>query len=248
MTGVVFDIKECSVHDGAGMRITVFLKGCALRCKWCHNPEGLKREPELLYKRNKCVHCGRCEYPCTHEACQKYGRCIYVCLKNCLQICGKRYTSETLAKKIFSYKAIFDACGGGVTFSGGEPLLQHCFLFEVISKLKGIDIAIETAGYCDEKIFRAAVEKADTVIMDIKLFDREAHKRYTGVYNDAIKRNFRILRESGKPYLIRTPLIAGITDTEENLSAIKQFIGDSPWEILPENMLARVKYDYLSEE
>ena len=244
MTGMVFDIREMTVHDGEGVRLTVFMKGCLLRCEWCHNPEGLYSKQQILYKKVKCMDCGLCKRSCMHEECQPFGRCLHVCPNDCLSLCGEEYTSERLAKKIMAYKPIFDACGGGVTFSGGEPLMQWDFLSQTIDKLDGIHTAIETSGYASEGIFKEMLAKIDFVYMDIKLFDSELHKKYTGVDNAIIKNNFHILQASGTPYCIRTPLIKGSTDTEENLQAIKRFIGDSPWEKLPENALAKSKYVY----
>lgn len=248
MIGRIFDIKEMTLHDGDGVRLTVFLKGCPLRCEWCHNPEGLKKEKQLLYKRVKCVGCELCKKECEHEECQPFSRCLHICPKDCLSVSGEDWTSEALAKKILSYKRIFNACGGGVTFSGGEPLMQAEFLLETVEKIKwqGIEeIAVETSGYAPKEVFSAVAKACSQVILDIKIFDREKHKKYTGVYNDLIKENFLWLKENKIPHLIRTPLIEGKTDDKENLQAIKKFIGDSPWEKLPENKLAKAKYDML---
>lgn len=244
--GRVFDIKELTVHDGEGVRLTVFMKGCPLRCKWCHNPEGLSFEKQLLYKKAKCVKCGACLKPCNHKECAGFPRCVKVCPNNCLSVCGKDYTPEELAAIINGYAPVFKALGGGVTFSGGEPLMQWEFLSRTIKLLNGINTAVETAGYVGENVFKSAINALDYIIMDIKIFDSEKHEKYTGVKNDLIKANFLTLKNSGKPYLIRTPLIEGITDDNENLTAIKNFIGDSPWEKLPENKLAKAKYDMLT--
>lgn len=245
MKGTVFKIEEMTLHDGAGVRLTVFLKGCPLRCVWCHNPEGLRGNPQLFYKKAKCAECGLCKQECAHEDCKPFGRCLHVCPNDCLSVCGAEYDAETLAKKIQSYKRIFDACGGGVTFSGGEPLSQWDFLSETISRLNGIHVAIETSGFASEQIFREMLEKVDFVYMDIKLFDGAIHKKYTGADNAVIKSNFKILKKSGVPFTIRTPLIKGITDTGENLRAIEEFIDGAPWEKLPENKLARAKDEML---
>ena len=233
------------MHDGDGVRVTVFMKGCPLRCSWCHNPEGLKAQPELLYKRVRCAGCGECQKGCEHEDCKPFGRCLHVCPNDCLTVAGERYTPNALAAKLNKYKRIFDACGGGVTFSGGEPLMQWEFISEVIDRLDSINVAIETSGYAPRHIFESAVEKLDFIYMDLKLFDAEAHKRHTGCDNTLIKENFLYLRSSGKPFTIRTPLISGITDTKENLDAIEKFIGGANWEKLPENKLAGANYDML---
>ncbi len=241
MTGIVFDIKEMTVHDGDGVRVTVFLKGCPLHCTWCHNPEGLEKQPQVLYKKAKCMDCGLCKKPCTHTECQPFGRCLHICPNDCLSLCGEEYTPKRLAEKLIGYKSLFNACGGGVTFSGGEPLMQWKFLSETLKYLDGIHTAIETSGYASEKVFQEMLSKIDFVYMDIKLFDSDLHKKYTGVNNECIKNNFKLLQKSGKPYIIRTPLIKGVTDGQENLHAIQTFIGDAPWEKLPENPLAKAK-------
>ena len=245
MSGRIFDISELTVHDGDGARVTVFMKGCPLRCEWCHNPEGLSFEKQLTFKRKKCVGCGLCKKECDHEDCKPFGRCLHVCPNNCLGVCGKDYEAKELAEILNGYSEITKLLGGGVTFSGGEPLAQWDFLSQVIDNLRGLNTAAETCGFVSEEVFRRAVEKLDFVIMDIKLFDRDLHKKYTGVYNDLIKSNFRILQNSAKPYLIRTPLIKGKTDGDDNLGKIKDFIGDSAWETIPENKLAKSKYDML---
>ncbi len=245
MTGRIFNISELTVHDGEGARVTVFMKGCPLRCEWCHNPEGLSFEKQLTYKRKKCVECGLCRKECEHGECKPFGRCLHVCPNNCLDVCGKDYTLRELVGILNGYGKITEILGGGVTFSGGEPLMQWEFISEIIDNLHGMNTAVETCGYVDGKIFRQAVDKLDFIIMDIKLFDRELHRKYTGVYNDIIKCNFRILQNSGKPYLIRTPLIKGKTDGADNLEKIKDFIGDSDWELVPENKLAKSKYNML---
>ena len=243
--GIVFNIEELTVHDGDGVRVTVFMKGCPLRCSWCHNPEGLKAQPELLYKRVRCAGCGECQKGCGHEDCKPFGRCLHVCPYDCLTVAGERYTPDALAAKLNKYKRIFDACGGGVTFSGGEPLMQWEFISEVIDLLDGINVAIETSGYAPKQVFESAVEKLDFIYMDLKLFDAAEPKKHTGCDNTLIKENFLYLRSSGKPFTIRTPLISGITDTKENLDAIEKFIGGANWEKLPENKLAGAKYDML---
>ena len=245
MTGTVFDIKEMSVHDGSGVRLTVFLKGCPLRCEWCHNPEGLCAALQLMYKKKKCVGCGQCYATCDHEECKPFHRCVKVCPVNALFVCGKKYTPQALAGIINSHKRIFDLTGGGVTFSGGEPLMQWSFLKEVLALIPNVHTSMETCGYADKKVFEEAVETLDEIIMDIKLFDETEHKRYTGVSNEVIKENFLFWKESGKPFIIRTPLIEGKTDGAENLRKIKEFIGDAKWEQLPENKLAKAKYDIL---
>jgi len=245
MTGTIFDIKGFALHDGPGIRTTVFLKGCPLRCLWCHNPEGLSPEPQLSVKETACVHCGLCFRPCSHEDCRPFGRCLHICPNGCLSIAGERVEAADLAKRLLRDRDVFEMSGGGVTFSGGEPMMQAPFVREVICRMKEeypVHTAVETCGFCSADEFRQTAELLDTVIMDIKLADSDAHRKYTGVENGRILENFRWLRSSGKPCLVRTPLIPGITDTEENLAAIREIIGDTPWETLPYNALAGAKY------
>lgn len=245
MTGTVFDIKEMAVHDGPGIRTTVFFKGCPLRCLWCHNPEGLSREPQLMYKESRCRHCGLCRKPCNHPECKPFGRCLHICPDNLLTVSGRNITASELAEELKKSAEPMGDNFGGFTFSGGEPLMQAEFLLETVDKLAGCHLCIETSGYAKQDIFCGVIEKLDFIIMDIKLADSEMHKRYTGVGNEKILANFKLLKESGKPYLIRTPLIPGITDTPENLKAIKELIGDSAWEQLPYNTMAGAKYKML---
>ena len=245
MNGVIFDIKEMAVHDGPGIRTTVFFKGCPLRCKWCHNPEGLTSEPQLMYKQARCIKCGRCKTECNHPECQPFGKCIRVCPQNCLEISGRTVDAKELANELKENAEILGDGFGGFTFSGGEPLAQPKFLIELMDELKDYHLCIETSGYAKTEVFSEILEKLDFVIMDIKIADSELHKKYTGVSNSRILENFETLRKSGKPYLIRTPLIPNITDTKENLEGIKKIIGNADWEKLPYNKMAGAKYKML---
>ena len=248
MLGAIFDIKEMAVHDGPGIRTTVFFKGCPLRCLWCHNPEGLSFEPQLMYKDIRCIDCKSCQKECEHEECRPFGRCIHACPENCLEISGRKVEAKELANELKELAYILGDSFGGFTFSGGEPLAQPEFLLELIEELKDYHLCIETSGFADEKIFKSVIDKLDFIIMDIKIANSELHKQYTGVYNEKILSNFEVLRTSSKPYIIRTPLIPNITDTEENFDAIKRIIGDSSWEKLPYNEMAGAKYKMLGME
>ena len=245
MNGVIFDIKEMAVHDGPGIRTTVFFKGCPLRCKWCHNPEGLTVEPQLMYKQARCIKCGRCKTECNHPECQPFGKCIRVCPQNCLEISGRTVDAKELANELKENAEILGDSFGGFTFSGGEPLAQPKFLIELMDELKDYHLCIETSAYAPREVFLEVIKKLDFAIMDIKLADSELHRKYTGVGNEIILENFETLKNSGKPYLIRTPLIPNITDTKENLDGISKLIGTADWEKLPYNKMAGAKYKML---
>ncbi len=215
-TGIVFDIREFAVHDGPGLRTTIFLKGCPLRCSWCHNPEGLSPEPLTL----------------TSGAGTR--------------TCGQRYTSSELAALLNKQAAILRANEGGVTFSGGEALMQAAFAAEVIEQLDCIHVILDTSGFGSEEDFRLLGSHADFVLFDLKLIDPALHRQYTGRDNACILRNLRLLARMGLPYVIRVPLIPGVTDTNMNLRAIAETIHDLPnlvrVEMLPYNRAAGGKY------
>ena len=244
MIGTIFDIKEMAVHDGPGIRTTVFLKGCPLRCKWCHNPEGLSFSPQLIHKKARCLECGLCKTNCDHQDCKPFDKCLHICPENCLEVVGKRIDSSDLAKELIKTAEVLKNDFGGFTFSGGEPLAQLEFLLALMDELKDYHLCIETSGYADSKTFEKIINKLDFIIMDIKLADTKLHKEYTGVFNEQILKNFEILLKSQKPYIIRTPLIPNITDTKENLMAIKKIIGNSKWEKLQFNYAAGAKMSW----
>lgn len=244
MKGIIFDIKELGIHDGNGLIETIFLKGCPLKCMWCHNPEGQSFKKEIMVRNNSCKHCGLCYKECNHPECQPYKRCLHICPDNLIKEIGEEIEAYDLAKRILKNINILE----GVTFSGGEPLSQSEFLLEVISYLDGLKINIETSGYVNSEIFKKIIDKADLIYLDIKLADDELHKKYTGVSNKLILDNLKIIKQSNCKCIIRTPLIPSITDTKENINAIKELIGDLPHELLPYNEMASVKYSMLNRK
>lgn len=248
MDGTIFDIKEFSIHDGPGGRITVFLKGCPLRCEWCHNPEGLKKEPQLLYKRNLCTHCGACESVCGHKECIEFKRCVHACPNGALSVAGYKISAKELAEKLLRNADILESLNGGVTISGGEPMMQADFVCEVAKSLPNMHKAIQTSGYTDAETYKRVADEFDYIMQDIKLADGKAHKLYTGVDNEIILRNIEYLKKSGKDFIFRVPLIPGITDTKENLDSVKEIVGEYPVEYLSYNALAGAKYEMLGME
>lgn len=249
MQGLIFDIKEFALHDGDGIRTTVFLKGCPLRCIWCHNPEGLSPEPELSIKKSRCKQCGLCLQKCQHDDCAAFDRCLHICPDNLVEKIGTYVSSQELSEKLLSQSNFLNSCGGGVTFSGGEPLMQHDFLIDVIKKLKGsVHIAIETSGFAPSHIFSQVINMCNFVYMDLKIIDSDKHKKYTGADNSVILQNAEILKSSGIEACFSVPLIPGITDTEDNLAAIKRIAGPLPVRYLKYNTLAGAKYENIGKK
>lgn len=214
--GTVFDIREFTVHDGPGIRTTVFLKGCPLRCAWCHNPEGIS--------------------PCPQTMQGAAGK----------RIMGKAYRSGELAAILNRQGPVLGLNGGGVTFSGGEPLAQASFLAELIGQLHDIHVLLDTSGYAVESDFISVAAKCDLVYFDLKLIDPALHRRFTGVDNSPILHNLSVLAALGVPFVIRVPLIPGITDTDENLQGIARTVaglsGLVRVDLLPYNRAAGGKY------
>ena len=195
-----------------------------------------------------CTQCGRCFQPCNHEECKPFRRCIHACANGCLSIAGEEFSSEELAKRLRKNADVLNAMGGGITFSGGEPLLQPQFVCETAKKLEGVHKALQTSGYADPQIYREVVSHMDYVLQDIKLADSVAHKNNTGVDNERILRNIEWLKKSGKEFVFRVPLIPDITDTEDNLRAISEIVGNYPVELMPYNPFAGAKYAMVGME
>lgn len=216
MTGILFDIKEFAVFDGPGIRTTVFLKGCPLRCLWCHNPEGISPDPEVLHS------------PAGDR------------------LVGTVWEARDLAARLTSQADILRDAGGGITFSGGEPLRQAEFVAEVIAGLGGLHVVLDTSGYGPEDAFRRLVDRVDMVLYDLKVMDPDQHARYTGHDNRPILRNLELLAGSGCPYVVRVPLVPGVTDTPGNLAAIVEvcrgLCGLERVDLMPYNRAAGGKY------
>ena len=219
MKGTIFSIEDFAINDGPGIRTTVFLKGCPLRCAWCHNPEGWSPQPQVMHKA-------------TGD-----------------ELCGREIDSRDLIALLRKDKTIYAMNEGGVTFTGGEPTMQADFLCEVLEGLQDIHTAIETSGYCSEATFRAILSRLSLVLFDIKHTDPGEHRRYTGVDNAPILRNLQMLIDSGKPFVARVPLIPGVNDSLEVMTAIRDLVCGAPGlqrlELLRYHKTAGAKYPML---
>lgn len=252
--GLVFSIEEFSVFDGPGIRTSVFLMGCPLRCEWCHNPEGQGFSNSIVRSPNGCVGCGSClAYSEITNGKRHYTeKSIKNCPNNLLRYCAVEYSAEELCERLYKNLAILNASGGGVTFSGGEPTSSPEFLLECLSLLDGkTNRAVQTCGYCSAAVFDRVLEACDYMLFDVKLVDGAMHKKYTGVSNALILENFRRLAKSGKAFVIRTPLIPTVTDTEENIRGIAELLSENGVkyiELLPYNKMAGSKYKLVGRE
>ena len=248
MTGIVFDIKEFSVFDGPGIRTTVFLKGCPLRCHWCHNPEGLSPKPQLMVSRASCTHCGACDRVCPSPGhCTLCGKCIPYCRGGFRKIIGTEWSSEALAQRLQKDEDVYRISSGGITFSGGEPMLQWPFVSETIDRLSGIHTTIETSGYTTDEFFSQAMEKLDLILMDWKVSDPEKHLQFTGVSQEAIRRHLQMLCEGDTPFILRMPIIPGVNDNKEHFRIAAELVGGAKKleriDVLPYQKAAGAKYE-----
>ena len=250
---IIFDIQRNSFVDGPGIRTTVFFKGCNLKCAWCHNPESQSPKKQMMIYKNKCTGCGKCLEVCPNnlEKCDFCGRCEIFCASDARKVCGREYTVDEVFSEVIKDKAFYDNSGGGVTFSGGECMLQIDFLCEILEKCKenGIHTAVDTAGNVPWEYFERILKYTDLFLYDIKLFDREKHKQYTGADNKVILDNLKKLFEGGASVWIRIPVIPGANDTEEEMRKIKEFLKPySPLkiELLCYHKMGEHKYDALN--
>ena len=240
MKGTVFNIQRYCVDDGPGIRTTVFLKGCPLRCQWCHNPESISPKPELVLHEDRCLRCGDCMKLCKNNAiisedgkfvtlrefCLACGTCIELCYAEAREIVGKEMTTEEVMVEIEKDVVFFDESDGGVTFSGGEPLLQHEFLVELLEECgkKNIHRVVDTTGYTSPSILECVSRSVDLFLYDVKTLDDEKHRAYTGVSNRLILENLRRLAEWDKKVIVRIPIIPGVNDDSENIGQTGLFV------------------------
>ncbi len=263
--GKIFDIKQFAVHDGPGIRTTVFFKGCPLSCWWCHNPEGIDESDDLFYYESKCILCGDCVEVCPEDAvkkadgkisidrekCSLCGDCAKICPTTALKLAGKNVSVDGVMEKTEKSTVFYDTSDGGVTLSGGEPFLQFDFMKELIErcKEKDIQVTVDTCGHVDKEKFEAVLDDVDLFLYDLKLMDDDLHKRYTGITNEIILENLEtLLGDNEGEAIIRLPLVGGITDTEENIEEIINFL--SPFSGIKEIDLlvyhdVKEKYDKL---
>lgn len=243
MKGTVFDIQRFSVHDGPGIRTTVFLKGCPLRCRWCHNPEGLSKEIQLQYFRDSCIGCQSCGDRTALTDAQK-------CPAGALKVCGKIMDSSEVLQEVLKDQLFYET-DGGITFSGGECLLQADFVAEVLTMAKEhhISTVIDTSGYVPWTAFEKVRNVCDLFLYDIKIWDRDKHIKYTGVDNALILENLRKLSSLKKPVWIRIPVIPDVNDTPEEIQNIaaflKQLSNVRDITLMPYHTLGKSKYETL---
>jgi len=235
--GTVFNIQKFSIHDGPGIRTTVFLKGCPLRCLWCHNPEGLSRETELEFEPVKCLLCGGCATVCDNgghsfseenghvvcrTSCTKCGKCIDKCVAGAIKWVGKEYSAEEVIKEVMADKIFYDTSGGGMTVSGGEPFYQPEFTLELfkLAKQNGLNTAVETSGFCKTDYILSSVPYVDQFLFDYKATGESLHRELTGVSQEPILHNLKAINDAGATIVLRCPIIPGSNDTDEHFSAI----------------------------
>lgn len=266
-TGVVFDIQRFSIHDGPGIRTIVFLKGCPLSCKWCCNPESQKLRPVIMYQPEKCLHCGRCISVCKHGAispqnpnfidrdkCVGCGECANICPSGALTLKGRTMDVQQVIKELKKDATNYRRSGGGITLSGGEPMVQHSFATQLLKacKSQGWHTAIETTGFTTNKdVIEEMFPYIDLVLMDMKSMDDEIHKKYTGVSNRVILENGVRISQITKT-VVRVPTIPGVNATEENFEKLCQYVktlnGIDTIHVLPYHTYGENKYGLLGQD
>jgi pyruvate formate lyase activating enzyme len=265
ITGIVFDIKRFAVHDGPGIRTTVFLKGCPLRCEWCHNPESQALKPVLAQFRRNCIGCGKCLVNCPQgglshgddgividrHRCLGCGSCARVCYAEALVVRGREMAVGEVMVEVEKDRPFYDNSGGGLTLSGGEPLFQPDFALALLQAAKGggLHTCLDTCGYASWAVLEQVLPFVDMVLYDLKGVDPSLHRQHTGRPNSLILANLRALVSEGKDLMVRMPLIPGYNDGPEAIQAVAEFVADldpvPPLEILPYHQLGESKYEAL---
>jgi pyruvate formate lyase activating enzyme len=269
--GIVFDIKRFAIHDGPGIRTSVFLKGCPLKCIWCQNPEGISRQITLWYFHSRCIRCGDCLASCPEGAlsahpqdrhyihidrdlCTNCGACVEVCPSTALSLVGRRMEHEEVVEELRKDEIFYRSSGGGITLTGGDPFSQTEFSRAILKEMKsiGIHTAIETCLLTGRKDLESLLPYVDLFLVDLKVDEPSQHGKYTGASNERIKENFAWLARNHTDILVRVPIIPGYTDAEDNLRAIGRYVAGIdrkiPIELVNFNPLARDKYVVLGED
>ena len=262
-TGLILNIMRFSLHDGPGIRTTVFLKGCPLRCSWCHNPESQSAQPEVIYFDDRCIRCGDCTRACPHGAlhlnhsvvqdpalCQRCGECAGACAVGARQLAGRWMSVPEVLAEVLKDQIFFDESGGGITVSGGEPLMQPAFLeaFLAACKARRIRTALDTCGLADSRVICKVGEHVDLFLYDLKLMDPGKHRRFTGINNDLILQNLRMLAGQGRAVIVRVPVIPGVNDDSANIDALCDFLSPQSLrriDLLPYHRIGSDKYQKL---
>jgi pyruvate formate lyase activating enzyme len=268
-TALIFDIKPYSINDGPGIRITVFLKGCPLSCVWCHNPEGISPHLQKLYSKAKCIGCETCVENCPVHAltltpegivtdtslCDLCGICAEVCPTKAMEMSGKLVTVEEIMARVRREMVMIDQSQGGITISGGEPMMQSDFLIELLDACgrEGVHRAVDTAGLTRTETLLEVARRTDLFLYDLKMMDPERHKKFTGVSNETILHNLRELAGAGANINIRIPLIRGVNADEDNIRQTAEFVASLKGEkkavsLLPYHNIAIHKYGKLGQE
>ena len=239
---LLFDIKRYALHDGPGIRTTLFLKGCPLRCVWCHNPESWSPGKQRLYKAVKCIGCSSCVEACpegalqltpegirpTGRPCILCGACADACPALAMEICGREWPLDELMAEVEKERGVMTDSGGGVTLSGGEPLMQPSYALELLEELgrRGFHRAVDTTLFAAPDVVRSVAAACDLFLVDLKVMDSERHRRYTGVPNELILDNLRLISSLGKHFWIRIPLISEVNASEENIATTADFLAE----------------------
>lgn len=250
---LIFDIKRYAIHDGPGIRTTLFMKGCPLRCVWCHNPEGWTSQRQRLYKRSKCIGCRSCVEACPQHAlkmtaegirptaneCLLCGKCAEECPTTALEMCGKEWTLDALMDEVEKERAVMEESHGGVTLCGGEPLMHEHYTLQLLHELgrRGFHRTVDTSLYASAETVGRIAAECELFLVDIKLMDNDKHMRYTGVSNEVILRNVRQLAMAGHDFFVRIPLIEGVNADEQNIESTAAFLASLPWARKTVNLL-----------